>query len=316
MAQEAVALDPFYAPANFDLARYDDMLGNFDDALDRYMRVVAYKPDFAYAYVYIAAINYMVYGRADESLIWYHRAAESDALSASLHAVPAIAHLEVGDHVGARAWVDAGTARGPDTFWTQWTSVLLSLKTGQDEQALAYARAVVERYPRQYAALAVLRDADLAAGRVDVARLRYASTFREFVDTETPAVNASTVRAAVDFAAVLLRSGEEERARALLDQSLRIVEDLPRLGTNGHWVTDVQILALQGEQQRALAALEAAVDEGWRVLTWYYLDLSPNLASLRGLPKFERLRERVRLDLEQQARRVQAMADSGDLRMR
>lgn len=313
MALKAVALDPFYAPANFDVARYNDVLGNFDEALDRYLRIVAFKPDFAYAYVYIAAINYMVFGRADESLIWYHRAAQADALSASLHAVPAIAHLEIGDHEGARAWVEAGIERGPKTFWTLWTNVLLNLKTGQEAAVLEHARSLLERYPKQYGALKILRDADLAAGRVDTARLRYASAFRDFVESDEPQVNEYNYRVAVDLALVLSSTGEDARARILLERSLAVIENLPRHGTGGHWITDVQIFALQGDTTRALDALEDAVDDGWRVLAWYYLDHDPNLESIRRLPEFQRIRDRVRADMEQQAARVRDLMASGDL---
>ncbi|MGB5326698.1 MAG: tetratricopeptide repeat protein, partial [Gammaproteobacteria bacterium] len=64
--QKALALDPFSAPVNFDIGRIYDDSGDFEEALTRYLRVIEIEPDHAFAYVYIAAIHYLVDGRVDE----------------------------------------------------------------------------------------------------------------------------------------------------------------------------------------------------------------------------------------------------------
>jgi adenylate cyclase len=91
--QRALTLDPFSAPVHFSIARIHDESGDFEAAMAGYRRVVEIEPDHAFAYVYIAAIHYLVYGRADESLVWYYKAAENDALSPSLKAALAIPYL-------------------------------------------------------------------------------------------------------------------------------------------------------------------------------------------------------------------------------
>ena len=311
--QKAMRIDPYSAPVNYVYARSLEESGRFDEALARYLQVVETKPNHAFAYVYIAAIHYLVYGRADESLIWYHKAAANDALSPSLQSAPAIVFLELDDPESARYWVRKGIELGPETFWSVWASLLLNVHTGEDAAALRDARTLLEAYPRNWGALNLLRNADLAAGRYDVALSRYARSHRELMDPLDPDVNAFNLFAAVDLALVLERHGEHEHANAILERSLNVIEKRPRLGTSGYWITDVRIYAQQQRPARALRALRRAIDEGWRVFVWYYLQYDPNLDSIRDLPEFRQLYDELQADLATQAKRVEDLRSSGEL---
>lgn len=311
--QQALRLDPYSAPINFDVARLDEELGRFDEALARYLRIIEVEPNHAFARVYIAAIHYLVYGRADESLVWYREAAENDPSSPSLQAAQAIAYLELGDPDSARIWVDRGLELGPDTFWALWSSALLNLYNGDNEAAVRDARTLLEIHPRNWGALRILRDTDVEAGRLEAARSRYARVFQELLDPELPDVNDWNYFAAVDFALVLVLTGEEDRADSILKGALAVIETKPRLGTGGFWVNDARIYALQQRPDMALAALLEAVESGWRLHTWYYLDMDPNLESIRGTPEFARLNAFVKADLETQAERVRELKASGEL---
>jgi len=313
LMQKALRLDPYSAPINYDVGRLHDESGNFDEALARYLRVIEIEPDHAFAYVYIAAIHYLVYGRADESLVWYRKAADNDALSPSLQAAQAIAYLELGDPDSAKKWVDQGLELGPRTFWPLWTSLLHNIYTGDYAAAQADARVMLEVYPRNQGALHWLRNIDVAAGRYEVARSRYARAFRELTEPEVPEVDASNYDAAVDLALVLQHLGEEERAKDLLEGSLEVIQTVPRLGTHGYYITDVRIFALQQQKQRALDALRQAIDEGWRIFTWLYLEHDPNLDPIRGEAEFQRLYAELKTDLAAQAQRVQDLKASGDI---
>ena len=311
--QKALALDPYSAPVNVDLGRAYDALGYFDEALQRFLRLAEIEPDHAFAYVYIAASHYLVYGQVDESLIWYQKAAENDALSPSLQSAQAIAYLELGDADSAKVWIDRGMALGPRTFWAVWASALFNLYTGDEVATQADARTLLELYPRDWGALFLLRNADLAAGRYDVARSRYARAFRELTEPEVPEVNVSNYRAAVDLALVLIRLGEQERANDLLAGSLMAIDSLPRHGMNGYSITDVRIYSLQQRPEQALNALRQAIAEGWRIFSWVYLLHDPGLDAIRGEPEFQRLYAELQADLAAQAERVGDLKASGEL---
>jgi tetratricopeptide (TPR) repeat protein len=260
--ERSLSVDPFSAPANYAVARGYDELGRFDEALEKYYRVVEIEPDHAFAFVYIAAIHYLVHGRIDEALVWYDKAARNDVLSPSLQSAQALAYVELGDTDTARVCVDNGLKLGPRTFWPLWTSLVLNMYVGDDAAATADARTMLELFPRFWGAMNYLRIKDLAAGRYEAARARYARAFRELTEPDIPDVNVANYRVAVDLALVLMRLGETERANELLTRSTSVIETQPRLGTEGYWVTDVGILALQNqpEQARRVADLRASGD--------------------------------------------------------
>ena len=311
--QKALSLDPYSIPVNFDIARYHDTAGDFESALTLYRQIVELAPDHAFSYVYIAAIHYLVYGQVDESLIWYQKAVEHDVLSPSLAAAQAIAYLELGDPISARVFISRALEMSPRTFWPLWTSLLLNFYVGDAEAAEQDARTLFEVYPRNTHALSFLRNADIANGRYEAAASRYARAYQELTEYEEPVVTRDNYVEAIDLALVLMYLDQHERAGDLLEGALAVLEGLPRLGTDGYWIADVQIYALQGRPEMALAALREAIDEGWRNFSWYYLDHSPNLESIRGDAEFQRLRQLIREDMAAQAIRAEELRASGDL---
>ena len=311
----ALGLDPYSGPVNFVKARLSDESGDFADALTRYQRVLAANPDHALAYVYVAAIYYLVYGRAEESLIWYHRAAESDALSPAMQAAPAFAYLELGDLDSARFWAEQGTQRGPNTFWTLWAQVLLNVYEDNDEMAREYARQMLDVRPKDASALRILRDLDVKAGRNEVALLRYQSLYPELFDEQSLQIHPNIRRAAADLVLVLQNAGREQHARRLAETLVEFLDTQVRLGASGYWIDDARALAAIGETGLALDRLKIAVDAGWLALSWYFLDRDPSLESIRDDPAFQDLRRRIWSDLATQAENLAAMKASGELRL-
>ena len=82
---------------------------------------------------------------------------------------------------------------------------------------------------------------------------------------------------------------------------------------DGYWISDVQILALQGRKAEALAALRQAADEGWRTLWWYYLQYDPNLESIRDEPEFQAILAEIKADMSAQMQRIREMEQSGEI---
>jgi hypothetical protein len=106
---------------------------------------------------------------------------------------------------------------------------------------------------------------------------------------------------------------EQARADDLLERSQDVIETLPRLGTAGYWISDVRIYALQNRPELAIATLRQAIDEGGRILSWFYLNYDPHLDSIRDVPEFQRLKAKLEADLASQARRVPDLKASGAL---
>jgi len=159
-----------------------------------------------------------------------------------------------------------------------------------------------------------LRDHALRAGRYSEARALYEEFLPELLEEHDPKIDSFLkYDTAIDLALVLSRTGEQERGDLLLDRSLQHIQTRTRLGFAGYWIKDVQIYALQGEKQKALAALREAIDAGWRSMWWYDLERTPNLASLHGEPEFQAMVEEIRADMAAQLARVREMERNGEL---
>ena len=313
LLKKALDLDPYSAPVNYDIGRLYDQIGRFDQALESHLRVIEIEPDHAYAYVYIAALNYLVFGRIDEALVWYQRAAEHDSLSSNLQAVQALPYLEIGDLDRAEAWIELGLSLDENAYYTSFANLMFHVRRDQKAKAVEIARRVLENYPRDWAALNVLCNADIAKNQYTVAKARYEREFRELASQEDPEIDGTNYAAAVDFAHILLRIGEKERAHMLLDASLEYIASLPRLGTHGYYITDVRILALQNRHQEALEALRVAADNRWRFLVWYFMNYDPILDALKSEQPYKDIYAEIEADLSAQANVVRALIDSGEL---
>jgi glucan phosphorylase len=75
----------------------------------------------------------------------------------------------------------------------------------------------------------------------------------------------------------------------------------------------VQIYALQGDKQKALSALQQAIDEGWRNSWWYDLKQDPTLESLHDEPEFQAMVAEIEADMAAQLARVREMERNGEL---
>ena len=75
----------------------------------------------------------------------------------------------------------------------------------------------------------------------------------------------------------------------------------------------MQIYTLQGDKQKALSALQQAINEGWRDSCWYFLKYDPILESLHDEPEFQAMVEEIEADMAEQLARVREMERNGEL---
>ncbi len=99
----------------------------------------------------------------------------------------------------------------------------------------------------------------------------------------------------------------------LLHKSLEAIKAEPRLGYAGSNVSDVEIYALLGDKQQALASLRQAIDEGWRSFWWMALKNNRNLASLHGEPEYQAMVEELEAEMAEQLARVNQLKANGKL---
>ena len=127
----------------------------------------------------------------------------------------------------------------------------------------------------------------IAAGRYDEAHALYEEHYSELISGDkTTEISAEQVGNALDVAYILARSGDRERAEALLRAALKTMESLYRnRGLNAYGFMDVQAHALLGNTEEALEGLEECAELGY-LTDWQGLKYLPHYDSIRDDSRF------------------------------
>jgi TolB-like protein/Tfp pilus assembly protein PilF len=288
-AEQAVTLDPL-APV-LRMA-YGDVLthsGRFEEASEQYRRSIDLDPQFGGTHQMLAALHLYAYGRTSDALEAYRDAIASGPNPDWIGDL-GLLYLELGDTAAAEAWIEQAWLAGPDNISLRKHLAILNYYLGRDDVAEGFAAGYLDGPLDIYRTymLFILRNADLRASRYAEARSRYEEFYPALAEAD-PVVHRSNYRAAIDLAIVLEEMGETRRSRQLLAKSLLAIRNVPRLGLFGYGSADADIYALQGKHAEALAALRAAIDDGWWPHWRFWTELNPNLDSIRNEPEYHAL---------------------------
>lgn len=298
----AAALDPRSAIINTDYAAALAAAGHFDEALAQLDLVHDIDPAFARAYVDRASILHMALGRIDEAIPFYERArALSPQYAAPLLGL-AGAYIDLERPGWARELLEASAIR--DNASLTATDLHVKVISGDTESALRQAQAVLDVWPWHVETLRFLRDHALERAGVDAALDLYRPVFSALLGEAPGVVGPSNFAVAIDVAYLLTLNGRHDRADTLLNEALPFIEGRPRRTWFGTPLADVRIAAIRGDHDAALARLQAAVDEGWRLSWQFELEHDAALAELRQFPEYAAALQTIRDDIEQQRERV------------
>jgi hypothetical protein len=101
-----------------------------------------------------------------------------------------------------------------------------------------------------------------------------------------------------------------------LTETLDVIRDLPRLGTHGYGIRDVQIYALLGRREDAIAAFRDALDAGYRgsvLFDGWPLAIDPYLDSIRDEPRFAEMLDELEGYLAVMRERIYRAEEAGNL---
>ena len=306
---QALERDPLLIPARLSLARNHEIQGEFDLALAQYHRVVEIEASDFQVLVAMGSLEHGVFNRLDKAVANYARALMHEPGYAISYVLLGLGYLDLESPGRAGVVFDLLYDNILRDEPRQWFRILPALYAGNRAEVLELAR----DFPRETSmretlyplAVAQLRNQLLREGRSDEALALYRERFPRLFEAESPDIGPDNYRAGIDLALAMQESGDAQAADRLLEAAAAFIESRPRLGLgSGYGISDVQILALQGEPEAALQALEEAVSAGWRSLWWYYLLQDPNLESLREKPAFQRAVREIELDVAAQMDRI------------
>ena len=285
----AVALDPMSSVMRVVLGGVLEAQGRFLDAEKAFRKAAMIDPLLPGSYSALAELTaYALGGPADAVPLARKAVALDPGYPRSVFTL-AILLDDLGESPEAMQRAEDAVRLWPDSSVVQRLAAVLQASAGDWRAASQSARKVLANDPRDWFALNVLAINDLTNGDASTARARYAKAYPELLAPEPPRIDSSTyVVVALDLALVLLQTGEDARARQLLDGSEGAIRQIPRLGWRGFGIADVRIHALRGDKAKALTALREAEQAGWRGQTWrFFRDVDPALASIRDEPEFK-----------------------------
>jgi tetratricopeptide (TPR) repeat protein len=307
--EKALELDPLSAITLSNYANALEQLGRFDESLGAIQKSLSMHAEFVLAPASMAYFEASVNGRRDEAIRWTLNALAIDPGEPVANADLAWLFSELGDQRAASCWLARARELGPTSAFTTSTQALHALYTGDHEQAISAALVSLENvWVRSTKALplAVFKVIRQQQGRSDEVLQQYEIHYPEHFAAQSGDFTRANFRAAIDLAEVLAESGRVSESGQLLEAAWSFIDDIPRLGTAGFGVNDARILLLRGDSEAALAALEEAVQAGWRTDWRFYLEYDSVLAPLRGNPRFEAAVDDIRRDMAEQLERVRA----------
>jgi tetratricopeptide (TPR) repeat protein len=316
LIKKAAELDPRSPIFLQNLGMAFDSVGRFDESLAWLHKTIEIDPDFFGGYEWTGHHYWSAKGQVDEAARWFRKAVSVDPGSPEGAALLGQLFLDLGDLDRAEYWSERAGELAPESFYSNLTMQLVHLYRGDLSAALEYGRVAFEsgiNVDLAYPSFEPVRIYEMRAGRYLEARAAFERIAPELLNEDFPKVESKNYRAAIDLALISSKTGEQERADLLLESSLQFIQQSPRLGFYGYEVADVQIYALQGEKQKALSALQQAIDEGWRRFWWYYLKFDPTLESLHGEPEYQAMVGEIEADMAAQLERVREMERRGEL---
>jgi adenylate cyclase len=263
---------------------------NIEFARQMFERAIKLDPDFAGAWAGLATAHVHLFSwRGREPDLDNARKASSRALE--LDPELAEAHVAAGQgfsmdqrYAEAAVEFERGIELDPALFDAYYYYARSRFKAGDLENALRLFRQAQSVRPEDYQSCALMSLVLRQLGRRDEARdadqIAFASVTRHLD------LNPDDARAYSLGAGVLGRLGDVERAKQWSEQALSLASDDDAVIYNAACA-----LAVLGESDRALDALELAIDAGLTGGDWVPRD--PDWERLRDHPRFQALAKRL-----------------------
>jgi eukaryotic-like serine/threonine-protein kinase len=275
--------------------------GRLDEARRAFHQALAFDPNHYFAMNNLSIVEWEA-GRFEESLLWARRALDRapDEANNYYHVSVPLLELEVDEvtepflreGLKRETWVAGFGAMGPKPYpRIPLNLTTLHLLRGEVEEARAWLEQGLAVYPD---------DLELRSRET----LILMATGSPEADSVLEARYAEGRGSPLSYAVVLRRRGEEARVDSLLAPLLTWTLDRAEAGFERPSlpVTIAQLYALKGEEDEALEWLERAYEAGYRRARW--LQVLPQLESLRDHPRFQALVERMSRDVARMRARL------------
>ena len=295
MHTRSAELDPLAPVVLIAIGVALEKLGRFEEALEQYRKVIRVDASVPGAHDRLGYLLWTAFGQPDQALAEHREALRLDPGNTWTRALVADMALDLGDQAMAEAWVEAALHIGASKLYPNRSGLYLAAwRDDHPAERMALARRWLAdsfTYLDVDTMLRFHRDAALELGQPQEALDLYRKHLPALFDPDT-GITTALYGPAIDVASLLRGSGDEALADRLLAGAWEVVAKLPRGGCCGHGIADVEILALTGRPEEAMARLQEAYDDGFRSRWWWETWRNPNLAALEDRADYQRLLKR------------------------
>lgn len=291
--QRSLELDPLARIPYSNLPQVYAKKGLHREAMQLWLEAVRIHHDWPTVYQYIA-VELWGLGRFDEAFAWHARAADLAADPLTGGNIDLAVMIEFNEFERAEATLD----KYPEThmFYPAVAGFRAFLNEDFREASQHFAGLIESGTLPGKFLYELVADTALLAGDLDSARQHILLSDPLLASDTRNRVNPATMRNAVKLAYIEQQLGRSVSANELLNRTLEVISELPRLGTYGYGIRDVQVYALLGRKEEALAAFRDALDEGFRgslMFDGWPLLLDPYIESIRDDPRFVVMRDEL-----------------------
>jgi tetratricopeptide (TPR) repeat protein len=301
----AAELDPMSPIIQQGVAEATWYAGYVEEALMLLRRSVERNPEFPVNYVYMG--NYQnALGHLGEAQRWYQQARKWDQEGAWIWRTQCIGLLHLGDASSAEDCVNQLNEFHADKLDPLSARRWLQVFRGEWNAAISTGESILERMPGGRNSTIYLADLIARQGDVERARSLMADKFPELLEGELQ-LATTDLNAAVVFAAILNANDETQKRNVLLVAMEERIASMHRIHGIGYGILDVYIHVMRGNHDRAVAALRAAIDAGWRAKftdfhlgIWWTIRQDWKLVNLHQNPEFMALVHELETDVKAQ----------------
>lgn len=308
--------DPLHPVVNGNLASALARMGRFNEAQSNLQRALDANPDAGRVRMNLAwlAANY---GRYDEAVEWLLPQMEGAGGKSAedVRAILSMTFVALGDYERAAGMLAHGDPRSESENAFHARAYLLFSRGAYERlielvETRAASPAAADMHVKLPGRLAMWRGlAELRQGSFDRA-VASLEQFLEASDSKAKIEPPERLRLLGVLAHAYRQLGDDASAQRQLERS----ESIARRAVGQGWASpDFQAAlaghyAMRGDRERALIALERAVDQGWRDL-WSF-EHDPRFISLRGDADFSRTRARVQTAIDSMRTRATRLVDA------
>lgn len=320
LIEKALINDPLSTELLFQLGKAHMHAGRPERFVEIAERMRKIDPDVVNGYVGTVQA-YMWMGRLDLGMPWFVRALALDPLDYENWCHAGLTLEWLGESATADRYQERAEEIGAGEPAVLKCRVMVNFGRGNVDDATRIAKDALaanldNRWSSEAVFMRTVRDAAIDDGQVDDILGRYRERAPALFDDE-PVVTAQDIVYAVDALPLLQFVGENDTADRLIDAALEFYDRVNPKQIRGYdlAITDVELLALDGQADLAIERLREAVEAGW-LLGWQYYVFGRNLDSIRERPEFQQLVAQLQARSDEQAAAWAATPRLGEFDLR